>query len=102
MPIEGVQWVFKAPFVAGAPEMGGVYGLWKDGELIYLGSARGGDTTIKSQLSDHLSGRAGSCTRDATHYSWEICADPLRREAELISEFRAEHGRSPRCHRQQV
>jgi hypothetical protein len=81
--------------VSGAPGDPGVYALWENDELIYYGHARGGSVTIQSQLQHHLE-RAG-CTARATHYGWEISANPPVREAELLREFQRAHKRLPRC-----
>ena len=70
----------------GAPEEPGIYTLWDGDEVVYYGRA----TTIRSRLLEHL-----EKTR-ATHYSWEVCADPATREAELLREHERAHGRRPR------
>lgn len=80
-----------------APAERGVYALWEPEELVYCGFALGGAVTIRSSLKDHRLGLFGSCTARATHFSWEICRDPVRREAELLKEYRTRHGRLPRC-----
>lgn len=82
-----------------APADRGVYALWQDGELIYYGFALGGDVTIRSSLKDHRLGLFGSCTARATDFSWEICRDPIRREAELLKECRASDRALPRCNK---
>jgi len=85
---------FTRIVLLGAPADAGVYALWDDEELVYYGRAMGGEMTIRSRLLDHLEGRlaAGS----ATHYSWELCADPAAREAELRAEYQRLFGRPPR------
>jgi hypothetical protein len=70
----------------GAPDEPGVYALWDGDELVYYGRA----STIRSRLLEHL-----EKTR-ATHYSWEVCADPSTREAELLTEYQMANGRPPR------
>lgn len=82
--------------VAGAPADPGVFALWENDELIYYGHARGQAATIQSCLKEHLE-RADSCTSGATHYGWEISANPPLREAELLREFERAHKRLPRC-----
>jgi hypothetical protein len=82
-----------------APADRGVYALWEDGKLIYYGFALGGDVTIRSSLKDHRLGLFGSCTARATHFSWEICRNPIRREAELLKECRASRKALPRCNK---
>jgi hypothetical protein len=82
-----------------APADRGVYALWESDELIYFGLALGGKVTIRSSLKDHRLGLFGSCTARATHFSWEICRTPLRRETELLREHRAHHEAPPRCNK---
>jgi hypothetical protein len=91
------RWAFTALMVASAPDEPGAYALWDRGEVIYYGSAFGGTITIRTRLQDHFAGRDGACTTRASHYSWELSLDPARREAALLEEFRAGHGRLPRC-----
>ena len=81
--------------VAGAPNDPGVYALWENDELIYYGHARGESVTIQSCLQKHLGGEG--CTSRATHYGWEISANPPVREAELLREFQRANKRLPRC-----
>ncbi|HEX6157270.1 MAG TPA: hypothetical protein VFZ54_14685 [Burkholderiales bacterium] len=82
---------FSRVVIAGAPDEQGVYALWDGEEVIYYG--RG---PIRSRLLDHFYGRVDETTRRATHYGWELCADPAAREAELIAEHRRVYGRPPR------
>ena len=91
------QFPFSGALIAAAPEEAGVYLLWQDGAVIYIGRAQGGGTTIRSRLIDHFSGREGACTRATTHYSWELVREPAAREAQLLEEHRAKFQRPPRC-----
>ena len=70
----------------GAPDEPGIYTLWDGDEVVYYGRA----TTIRSRLLEHLE------KTHATHYSWEVCADPASREAELLREHERAYGRRPR------
>ena len=89
---------FTRIVLLGAPDDAGVYALWDGEELVYYGRAMGkdagGDHTIRSRLLAHFEGQL-----PASHYSWEICADPAAREAELLAEHRRLHGRLPRYNR---
>ena len=93
----GRKFPFTGVLVAAAPEEAGVYILWQDEEIIYIGRAAGRGTTIRSRLVDHFSGREGPCTRHTTHYSWELSRDPSAREAQLLEEYRTSFRRVPRC-----
>lgn len=97
MPFGGGRYRFTRTMVEGAPTEPGVYALWQDEELIYYGRAAGGALNLQQALLEHLVGRAGPCTREATHYGWEISLYPVAREAELLAEYKAAHRRLPRC-----
>ena len=81
--------------IAGAPALAGVYVLWERDEAIYIGSARGGEATIRSRLQEHYARRA--IPHEATHFSFEVCDRPGDREAELLEQFHLAHARLPRC-----
>jgi hypothetical protein len=89
---------FTRIVIAGAPEAAGVYALWDDEEVIYYGRAdgknEGGGSTIRSRLLAHY--YEDKSRKRPTHYSWEVCADPAAREAELLREHEAAFGRRPR------
>jgi hypothetical protein len=97
MPIGGPRYRFNLSMIDGAPDERGVYALWDHQEVIYYGRSSGGSLSIQQALRAHSSGRAGACTRAATHYSWEICSEPSEREAELLSEYEAQFKCVPRC-----
>jgi hypothetical protein len=87
----GRRYRFTRMVIAGAPDEQGIYALWDGEEVVYYG--RG---PIRSRLLDHFYGRVDERTRRATHYGWELCADPAAREAELLAEHRRVFGRPPR------
>ena len=96
MPIASPRYAFTQTMVSGAPNDPGVFALWEGDELIYYGHARGDSMTIQSCLREHLA-RTTPCTERATHYGWEISANPSAREAELLREFERANQRLPRC-----
>ena len=83
---------FTRIVIAGAPEDAGVYALWDGEEVVYYGRADGDASTIRSRLLDHYH----DGQRRVTHYSWELCKDPVTREAELLGEHERAFGRAPR------
>lgn len=95
--IHAVIWPFEPDAVYDAPEIAGVYALWRYGEVIFYGHASGGESTIRSCLAEHLAGLRGGRTRTATHCSWETSANPEAREKELLFMFRATYHRLPSC-----
>ena len=96
MPIASPRYALTPVMVSGAPNDPGVFALWENDELIYYGHARGESATIQSCLKEHLT-RQHACTAGATHYGWEIAANPAQREADLRREFERQHKRLPRC-----
>jgi hypothetical protein len=81
--------------VEGAPAEAGVFALWENDELIYVGRASA-SATIRDLLLEHLE-RNGACTGRASHYSWELSLRPAARETEILNEFVAHYGRMPKC-----
>ena len=82
------KWRFSQTVIEGAPDMKGVYVLWNEQGPLGVGHALGGGDTIQSRLRRHLEHAAASGVPLATHYSWEICREPLRRETELALELK--------------
>jgi hypothetical protein len=62
-----------------APLAAGVIGLWKGGELLYLGRAR--------SIRERLLAVAAEARLPADALTWEAHADPAAREAELLAEL---------------
>ena len=71
--------------IADAPDHKGVYVLWSGATALAVGHALGGSDTIRSRLLSHLSHED---LGNITHYSWQLCTDPRKREAELERELR--------------
>ena len=95
MPIEEPKYKFTRAIVAGAPEGGGIYALWEEDELIYVGRANG--IGIRTALLRHLDRGYCPCTVRASHYSWELSLRPAMRELEVLEHFQARYQRLPRC-----
>ena len=95
MTIRGNLHAFDQFWVGGASTFSGVYVLWDDGELIYIGGTDE-DGGVRARLTDHLYG-GDPCLRHATHFQYEVTAMPWTRERELILEFQAENNRLPKC-----
>ena len=90
MAIRGPKWLVIAALVTMAPDTPGVFELWEEDELVFVGSTH--NSTLRDQLvRDLLEGAS-----DATHFSWEITFDPGQRERELLAEFELEYHRPPR------
>ncbi len=94
MPVNGSKLQFTETNVNLSPGKPGVYVLYVDGHLIYYGSS---ETSIRSRLQDHFSGREGQCTRVTDVFGFEVALKPLKREQELILEYKSAFGVLPLC-----
>lgn len=81
---------FTESLIAAAPDTPGVFALWQNGGVIYLGKASAGAATIRKALSEQLEGRRWNDVA-ATRCSWEIAEDADRRHRELLQEFESAH-----------
>jgi hypothetical protein len=97
VPIAKTRYPFTRKMIDGAPNDMGVYALWRDNRLLYIGRALGGSSTISSSLNEHMNGARCDCSRQATHYSWEIVMQPNVRELELLREQQSAAGGLPPC-----
>jgi len=92
MPIKFQSLPFTESLVDAAPNTTGVFALWQDGGVIYLGKASAGAATIRTALSAQLHARRSNLiTINAMRVSWEVVDDPDRRHSELLHEFEAAH-----------
>ena len=90
MSIRSQKWLILAALVSNAPDTPGVYELWEDDELVYVGATHGG--TLRQELVHGLL----EATVSATHFSWEINFAPAERERELLAEYEAQHHHPPK------
>ncbi len=97
MPLAGRSFELCDQNLKIAPASAGVYALYQNHELIYVGHAQGDLTTIRSCLQDHKAGRLGPGTKAADTYKRETCGDPLALERKLLEEFKRTYGKLPRC-----
>jgi hypothetical protein len=94
---QSVAWPFTEAAVDVSPAAPGVYLLYQDGRLIYVGVAVNG-SSIRQELASHLSGACGECTCRATAFLYEIAADPLRLHRYYVAAHRQRYGgRLPPC-----
>ena len=85
---------FTEPLIEAAPDTTGVFALWQNGGVIYLGKASGGAATIRKALSAQFAARKWSGIV-AMRCSWEVADDADRRHTELLREFEAAHHCAP-------
>ena len=85
---------FTRSLIEAAPDTTGVFALWQNGGVIYLGKASAGSATIRKALSEQFDARrwsGGEVELRAMRCSWEVVDDPDRRHSELLHEFEAAH-----------
>lgn len=95
MPLGKSRYAFNRRMVEGAPRDMGVYILYRGDSVLYIGRA----VSIQSRLQEHMDGAVCECSREATHYSWEIVLQPHVRELELLQEQGDRAGALPPCNR---
>ena len=76
MAIRSPKWFVLAALVAAAPDTPGVFELWDDDELMYVGATRGERPSLRRELVERLLEHDSA----ATHFSWEISFAPAARE----------------------
>lgn len=86
MPVTTPQWRFTEAMIEDAPDCRGVYVLWRHGKPVGVGHALGAYDTLRSRLLGHYA-HARHSDLGITHYSWQICSDPLEREAQLSAQL---------------
>jgi hypothetical protein len=95
LPIWSRRWPSLDYTIEAAPLDKGVFGLWKNNELIFIG-VTDADGSIRQCLMAHHSGEHGNETQEADHYSWEVANDPAERHREVVAQYQRTHGRPPR------
>jgi hypothetical protein len=85
---------FTQPLIDAAPDTLGVFALWQNGGVIYLGKASAGAATIRKALAEQFQARRWSSTAPL-RCSWEVADDPDRRHSELLREFEEAHRCAP-------
>lgn len=92
MPISDLKFKrLTAENVARAPRKPGVFALYADRTLVYLGSAVGPEQTLRSRLLQHVD-QGQATANGATRYKREATAEPEARLDTLLLEFRDAHG----------
>jgi len=85
---------FTELLIEAAPDTTGVFALWQNGGVIYLGKASAGAATIRKALGEQFQGRRWN-NLAGTRCSWEIAEDADRRHSELLREFESAHHCAP-------
>ncbi|HKU47374.1 MAG TPA: hypothetical protein VJQ58_10855 [Burkholderiales bacterium] len=92
MSIKSQSLPFTAPLIEAAPDTTGVFALWQNGGVIYLGKASANGATIRKALGAQMEARQSNhITCKTLRVSWEVAENPDRRHDELLQEFEAAH-----------
>jgi hypothetical protein len=95
-------WPFTDAAVEISPTSPGVYLLYRDGRLIYIGLAING-SGIRQELQSHRDGAYGSCTQAASAFLYDLSADPMALHRRYLREHRERYGgRLPPCNERAV
>jgi hypothetical protein len=89
-----VAWPFTEAAVDVSPASPGVYFLYRNGRLIYIGLAVNG-SGIRQELESHLRGAHGPMTRYATAFLYELAPDPRVLHERYLRTHRAHYGALP-------
>ncbi len=95
MPLSTHKFDLCRHTIDSVPELAGVYALWCEEEVIYIGSADG-KVGLRSRLMQHYQG-SPECVTCATHFQCDLCVRAQSMTSEMMSRFVAKHGRLPRC-----
>ena len=93
MFVTSLKWKFDAESIRGTPRTQGVFGLWDEGRIVYIGA-----TARSVVLPDALGELLGLKRRgiiQATHFTWEITITPRSWAGELLRLHFNQHGALP-------
>src|SRR3990172_7692213 len=85
---------FTVEHLVAAPVATGVYFLYRNERLIYIGVAVHG-TGIRQELHNHLRGSYGAGTQGATAFRYELTRDPVVAKHEYLRIHQAAYGGGP-------
>jgi hypothetical protein len=84
-------WPFTDAAVDLSPAAPGVYFLYENGQLLYIGLAING-SSIRQELAVHRAGTYGECTRRASAFTYELARDPRALHRRYLAAHRARYG----------
>jgi len=84
-------WPFADAAIELSPAAPGVYLLYQNGRLLYIGLAVNG-SSIREELASHQRGAYGERTRDATAFLYELGQDPRALHRRYLAAHRMRYG----------
>jgi hypothetical protein len=93
MFVTSLKWKFDAESIRGTPRTQGVFGLWDEDRIVYIG-ATARSAFLPDTLGELLSLKRRG-TIQATHVTWEITITPRSWAGELLRLHFNQHGALP-------
>jgi hypothetical protein len=93
MFITSLKWKLDADSIRGTPRTQGVFGLWDEGEIVYIGATERG-VFLPDALRELLQLKRRGVIQ-ATHFTWEITITPRSWAGELLRLHFNTHGSLP-------
>lgn len=84
-------WPFTEAAIDLSPALPGVYFLYRDGRLVYIGLAVNG-SGIRQELESHRRGARGIGTSECTAFTYESASDPRALHQHYLGLHRARYG----------
>lgn len=100
MFITRLKWKLDADAIRATPRTQGVFGLWDDEELVYIGTTERG--AFLPEALERLLKLKQQGLISASHFTWEITITPRSWSAELLRVYFNEHGALPRYNRSET
>lgn len=93
MFITSLKWKLDDESIRGTPKTQGVFGLWDDAVIVYIGSTER-NLFLPDALRELLTLKRRGII-NATHFTWEITITPRSWAGELLRLHFNKHGRLP-------
>ena len=85
---------FTDLMVSIVPKRAGVFALWDEKGIIYIGAADGVEG-LRGELERLLRHEYPLAIQDICHFQVEACSDPDQRQQEILDKYQRKHGHSP-------
>jgi hypothetical protein len=82
MFVTRLKWKFDAESIRATPRTQGVFGLWDDGQIVYIGATERG-VFLPDALRELLTLKRRGIIQ-ASHFTWEITITPRSWAGELL------------------
>jgi hypothetical protein len=93
MFVTSLKWKFDADSIRGTPRTQGVFGLWDEGSIVYIGATER-NVFLPDALRELLALKRRGALH-ATHFTWEITITPRSWAGELLRLHFNKHGTLP-------